>query len=45
MAAVIWGDDEPVFADEAQMQAVLGGILGRYNHKGLTRSGVAVRIQ
>jgi len=28
---VIWGDDEPVFTDEAQMQAVLGGILSRYN--------------
>jgi uncharacterized protein len=28
---VIWGDDEPVFADEAQMQAVLGGTLSRYN--------------
>ena len=26
---VIWGDDEPVFTDEAQMQAVLGGILSR----------------
>jgi yecA family protein len=28
---VIWGDDEPVFTDEAEMQAVLGGILSRYN--------------
>jgi len=28
---VIWGDDEPVFTDEAQMPAVLGGILCRYN--------------
>jgi uncharacterized protein len=28
---VIWGDEEPIFADEAQMQAVLGGILSRYN--------------
>jgi len=28
---MIWGDDEPVFTDEAQMQAVLGGILSRYN--------------
>jgi uncharacterized protein len=28
---VIWGGGEPVFADEAQMQAVLGGILSRYN--------------
>jgi hypothetical protein len=28
---VIWGDGEPVFTDEAEMQAVLGGILSRYN--------------
>jgi len=28
---VIWGDDEPVFTDEAEMQGVLGGILSRYN--------------
>ena len=28
---MIWGDDDPVFADEAQMQPVLGGILSRYN--------------
>src|SRR5215831_7519944 len=28
---VTGGDDEPVFTDEAQMQAVLGGILSRYN--------------
>jgi hypothetical protein len=28
---VIWGDDEPVVTDEAEMQAVLGGILSRYN--------------
>jgi uncharacterized protein len=28
---MIWGDDEPVFTDEAEMQAVLGGILSRYN--------------
>ena len=28
---VIWGYDEPVFTDEAEAQAVLGGILSRYN--------------
>jgi uncharacterized protein len=28
---VIWGGDDPIFANEAQMQAVLGGILSRYN--------------
>ncbi|HWK48088.1 MAG TPA: UPF0149 family protein [Stellaceae bacterium] len=28
---VIWGDDEPVFADEAETQAILGSILDRYN--------------
>src|SRR5260221_9476783 len=28
---VIWGGDEPVFADDAEMQAVLGGIMSRYN--------------
>jgi len=28
---VIWGGGDPIFVDEAQMQAVLGGILSRYN--------------
>ena len=28
---IIWGYDEPVFTDEAEAQAVLGGILSRYN--------------
>jgi uncharacterized protein len=28
---VIWGGEEPVFADDAEMQAVLGGIMSRYN--------------
>jgi uncharacterized protein len=27
----IWGDDEPVFEDEEQAQAVIGTIMGRYN--------------
>lgn len=29
--AVIWNEQEPVFADPAQRSAVLGGITGRYN--------------
>src|SRR5713226_10236256 len=28
---VIWGGEEPVFADDAEMQAVLGAIMSRYN--------------
>ena len=28
---VIWGGEEPVFADEAEMQSVLGGIMSRYH--------------
>lgn len=28
---VVWGDDQPVFADEHETKAVLGGIFGRYN--------------
>jgi uncharacterized protein len=27
----IWGDDEPVFEDEEQVQTVIGAIMGRYN--------------
>jgi uncharacterized protein len=27
----IWGDDEPVFENEEQVQAVIGAIMGRYN--------------
>jgi uncharacterized protein len=29
--AVIWGDEAPFFADDAEMTAVLNGITGRYN--------------
>src|SRR5688500_19645278 len=27
----IWGDDEPVFENEEQVQTVIGAIMGRYN--------------
>ena len=37
---LIGGNDEPVFADEAQMQAVLGGILSRS-----TRSATRSRME
>lgn len=28
---VVWGGEEPVFADEGEAQAVMGGIFSRYN--------------
>jgi uncharacterized protein len=33
---VVWGGEEPVFADEAEMKTVIGGILSRYNEILLT---------
>jgi uncharacterized protein len=28
---IVWGDEEPVFADDREAQAVFGGIMSRYN--------------
>lgn len=28
---IVWGGQEPVFSDDAEMRGVMGGILGRYN--------------
>jgi hypothetical protein len=32
---VIWGGEEPAFADQDEAQAVLGAVMGRYGHGSL----------